>query len=427
MAKNVRFIRTTKEKWLNKDSYDPLALYFCEDTHEMCKGDRVLTDGMRTVPTKADLPECPFAADGIMYYVEDTKSGYMMSPDRTRWIQTIYAPVADVTTIPESEVYNTVTTVGAVRDIENAIYAYIDSVFGNGSISNLVPVDGTIEIGDAEDGGKTIGVSIAKVAGNALVAVDGGLFVPSVSAGDGIEVVDNKISVKLADNTHGLVAVDGALTLKLATRKSDGAMSKEDKAIIDSLPYIYEARKYDISGTPVGTLVDYRDHEIRIMCPSDAAFIKQNVGANGNPNMYYMTFKAYAPDDAASFKEGDRGVIIDEMFTFDGPSSGVDEFGRKYSVCWLALAMYDATTDTWTYFGKNSTDKKYIGWDYVVEWYDSDGNRIGFDSVRINLSNETCHYVTKPYYINEIITTTEAEEIRTTVATMEKSYSWGEM
>lgn len=142
MAKNVRFIRTTKEKWLKRDSYDPLALYFCEDTQEMCKGDKVLTDGIRVVPTKADLPACPFAADGVIYYVKATKSGYMMSPDRTEWLQTIYAPVEDVTTIPESEIYKTVTTVGAVRDIENAIYTYIDQEIANIEVSGGNGADG---------------------------------------------------------------------------------------------------------------------------------------------------------------------------------------------------------------------------------------------------------------------------------------------
>ena len=142
MAKNVRFIRTTKEKWLARDTYDPLALYFCEDTQEMCKGDKVLTDGIRVVPTKADLPECPYAADGIIYYVAETKNGYMMSPDRTEWLQTIYAPAKDASTIPESEIYKTVTTVGAVRDIENAIYAYIDEEIANVEISGSQGKDG---------------------------------------------------------------------------------------------------------------------------------------------------------------------------------------------------------------------------------------------------------------------------------------------
>jgi hypothetical protein len=104
---------------------------------------------------------------------------------------------------------------------------------------NLTPVDGTIVINSADNGDKTIGVAIAPVVNNALVAVDGGLFVPTYTAGNGIEIVDNKVSVKLADTTHGLMAVDGALALSLATKDSDGAMSKEDKRILDAIPEIY--------------------------------------------------------------------------------------------------------------------------------------------------------------------------------------------
>lgn len=423
---NVKFYSGTRAQYDSIVSHNPLALYFCDDTGELFKGDICLSDGIRVVPTRADLPEISCAADGIVYFIAETKSGYMVSPNRAEWLQTIYAPVTDAYTIPEEEMYTTVTTVGAVRDIEKKIYERIEEVASNG-LSKLTPIDGTISILDTADGSKSIGVAIVPNIDNALVAVDGGLFVPTYKAGDGVEIVDNKVSVKLADTTHGLVAVNGALSINLATRKSDGAMSKEDKLIIDSIPYVYEARKYNISGTPVGTLVDYRDHEIRIMCPANAEFTKQEVGANGNANMYYMTFRAYAPLGAVSFKEGDRGVIIDEMHTFDGPASGVDEWGRRYSVCWLALASFDESTSTWTYFGKNSTEQKMVGWDYVVEWYDKEGHRIGFDSVRINLSNENCHYVLKPYYMNEVITTTEAEEIRTTVAEMEESFSWSDM
>lgn len=123
---NVRFIKTTKQKYLNREVYNEDALYFCEDTNEIFKGSEVYTDGIRVVPTKADLPECACAADGTVYYVTDTRNGFTLSPDRTEWLQTIYAPAMDIATIPESEIYNTVTTVGAVRDIKNAIYAYID-------------------------------------------------------------------------------------------------------------------------------------------------------------------------------------------------------------------------------------------------------------------------------------------------------------
>lgn len=50
----------------------------------------------------------------------------------------------------------------------------------SGGVSGLSPVDGTIVLTDTDDGGKQIGVAIATDAGNALVAVEGGLFVPTV-------------------------------------------------------------------------------------------------------------------------------------------------------------------------------------------------------------------------------------------------------
>lgn len=164
------------------------------------------------------------------------------------------------------------------------------------------------------------------------------------------------------------------------------------ESALGKVEQLYQKVKYEIVNTPIGTLIDYSDKEIRIMCPTDTKWIKQSVGATGNANMYYMGFKAYAPKGAVSFKEGDRGEIIDEMFTFDSDFAGIDELGRKYSICWLALASYDEASDTWTYFGDKSTASKYIGWSYVVEWYDANGFIIESDFMRINLTNEECHY-----------------------------------
>ena len=117
----------------------------------------------------------------------------------------------------------------AIEEELNAIKEQMSSLSPTGG---LTPVDGTISI---TDDGKGISVAISTAVGNALVAVDGGLFVPTVSAGDGIEIVDNKVGIKLADNACGLVAVNGALTLNLATHDSDGAMSKEDKIALDAV------------------------------------------------------------------------------------------------------------------------------------------------------------------------------------------------
>lgn len=258
-------------------------------------------------------------------------------------------------------------------------------------------------------------------------------FVPV--AGDGIIINGSEIGVQVSDESHGLTIVDGAMVLLLATVENDGAMSKEDKAKLDAMPDTYATIdrvkntsaqvKYDISATPEGTLVNYGENEIRIMCPADAKFVKQQVGNGGNANMYYMTFTTYAPDGAVTFKEGDRGTIIDEVLDFENTAgTGVDKYGRKYKNHWFALAMYDESSDTWTYFGKNSSVNKYIGWDYVVEWYDANGVKFATDSIRINLSNEDCHNVSVPYYMNSYVTD---EELDKAVQTMSEAYSWGEM
>ena len=189
----------------------------------------------------------------------------------------------------------------------------------------------------------------------------------------------------------------------LSSYATKDIVDEEITKLLDKTKNLFEHKKFEILGTPKGTLIQERESEIRVFVPSDAVFTKQSVGVTGNPNMYYMQFRAYAPDNAASFKEGDRGVIVDEMFTFNDAFAGVDEFGRKYSVCWLALASYDANSDTWTYFGKNSTVNKFIGWSYVVEWYDENGDIISADSIRINLSNENCHSSVEPYYLQDII------------------------
>lgn len=160
--------------------------------------------------------------------------------------------------------------------------------------------------------------------------------------------------------------------------------------------------KFEIDYIPEGVIVNYTDSEIRILCPKDINFTHQTPGANGDVNKYYIGFRAYAPEEAHSFKEGLGGPIEDTIYTFDDEFSGIDKYGRKYSICWLPVASYNEQTAEWTYFGKNSSYKHYIGWDYAVEWYNTEGLQIGFNSIRINLSNESCHYNNEPYFMSSI-------------------------
>ena len=163
--------------------------------------------------------------------------------------------------------------------------------------------------------------------------------------------------------------------------------------------------KYEISHKPVGTLVDYREKEIRVMCPADTQFTHQTGGANADANIYYIGFKAYAPAGAVSFKEDTAETISDNtMYYFENNDyAGIDKYGRKYSICWLAVAKYDEATQSWVRYGAKSTKEKYLGFYYSVEWYDANGVKIDSDCIRINLSNEECHNNIEPYYMSNIV------------------------
>lgn len=440
---NVKFYFGVQAKYDALTEKNPLALYFIEDTQRLYKGETLLAtganatsmaSGLMSAEDKIRLDSLVVSSnlkpvDGTIVIVNEDEGksiGVKVSKTEGNLISVNSDGLfAKVESIPLNSV------IGLAERLEAIEKAAVGGIHYRGSVPTVddLPVD-AIQ-GDLyevlEDNSEWCfnGEEWFKY-GNTSV------FTPV--SGDGISIVDNTIAVKIADEHHGLVAVDGSLALVLATKDNDGAMSKEDKAFIDSIPSTYASKefvkntaeqvKYEITSKPEGTLVSYREDEIRVMCPIDTKWVKQSVGGAGNPNMYYMGFKAYAPDGAVSFKEGDRGVIVDEMFTFDDDFAGIDEFGRKYSICWLALASYDSVTGNWTYFGKNSSAEKYIGWNYCVEWYGEDGEIICADHIRINLSNEDCHDINMPYYMNNYATIEHVTEVTNKI---EESYSWGEL
>lgn len=185
-------------------------------------------------------------------------------------------------------------------------------------------------------------------------------------------------------------------------------------------------KKYEISHKPNGTIVDYRDKEIRILCPVDTQWEFQQSGAGANPNSYYIGFKAYAQsDDIVSFKEDLGEIITDEtMYYFENNDfAGIDKYGRKYSIVWLPVAVNE--NGVWKYHGTKSSSDKFIGWYYSVEWYNADGVLIASDCIRINLSNEECHSVIKPFYVNDVVSAVKAytdTKIEEKLSEVESSY-----
>ncbi len=198
-----------------------------------------------------------------------------------------------------------------------------------------------------------------------------------------------------------------ALEAEVATKTNAEEVDSKIKAAlgeIECAPETYEKVKYEITDAPVGTLIDYRENEIRIMCPHDAEYHLQGVGTGGDPNTYYVTFKTYVYDDnVVGYKEHLGNAVDPEILT----DLKTDEYGRRYQPTWLGVAKYDDATDTWTYYGANSNENKMIGWDYQLDLFDANGVMIASDSVRINMSNENCHYEIKPYYVGSMMTEVE--------------------
>lgn len=236
---------------------------------------------------------------------------------------------------------------------------------------------------------------------------------PEVSAGDKevLYVVDGivytfdgeKYRSQYVDHTKELEALDERLT---GVESSLEEIADDIAELEEKTSQVYEKIRYEVTSAPEGTLVDYREKEIRVMCPKDTKWVKQNVGVNGLPNRYYITFKAYAPEEAVSFKEDIKPTIEDQtMWYFENNSSaGIDKYGRKYSTIWWSVAEYDEETDTWTYFGAESTVNNMVGRDYSVEWYDANGVVIESDYIRIYFTNEDCHSTIEPSYVGNITT-----------------------
>lgn len=194
-----------------------------------------------------------------------------------------------------------------------------------------------------------------------------------------------------------------ALETSVSKNKEDIAALNENKSLIDTLEHRAVLHKVEISNVPAGTLVNYYQDEVRVMAPSDTTWT-----ANRD-NQYFMMAKLYAPSNAKYFKESLAQTITDETYyEFEGNEfAGIDEHGCKYSIVWFPIASL--ADDTWTYFGKDSSVEKFIGWYWHANWYDENKNLIGSDIVRINLSNENCHSFEQPYYTTNYATKDEVK------------------
>lgn len=244
---NVKFYFGTQTKYDALEQIDNSALYFIQDTQRLYHGDTLIGTGAEVTETAAGLlsPEdyaqlkkliAAGAAtsltpvDGSLSIV-DNKIGVKVSNEEGNLISVkgdgLFAKIEAV-------------PLGSVIGLSDRLKAIEDAAVGGIHYKGNVPTVDDLPV-DASQGDL-----YEVLEDNSEWCFNGeewfmygntNGFTPV--AGDGISIVDGAFSVKIAEESHGLVAVDGALALVLATADNDGAMSKEDKAFIDSIPEIY--------------------------------------------------------------------------------------------------------------------------------------------------------------------------------------------
>lgn len=334
----------------------------------------------------------PILLPGEVGYEVDTNK-FKIGNGQTAWNDLEYF-TTDANANIEQQIENILEAIGdAASTDEKTVYGYINAIDKKyqTAVSNYLPLTGGTMIGN-------------------IILTDGGFVISDKAVDEKINAFANYITDNGKVDTlreliqyveeHGgeVIEITGAID---TLRNLVG-----DKSVAEQIAVAgtrYENRKYEIVHQPAGTLVRYHDEEIRIMVPAGTKYDFQQGGAGSDPNNYYIGLKIYAPENAVYFREDDKEVLEDKTFYnyTDNPFAGIDIYGRKYSIAWLAVAKY--VDGKWVYYGANSKASKYIGWHIVTEWYDADLNPIGADGIRINLSNEDCHYITEPYFMGSVI------------------------
>lgn len=270
---NVKFLSVKlKSTFEALETKDNLALYWIDETQELFKGSKLYGTGALATEKAAGLlsPEDYVAlktlvangtginslipVDGSIVITKESEDyvigvGLSAVDGNILSIKDDGLYVAE-TKVPEysiekqSVAEDGYSTTYKLKKTVDGVDAYVgdsinvpkDLVINKGSLE-IVTVDG-VPYDSAVIGEPYIDLVLNDAeATHIYVPVKG--LVDTYTAGSGIEIVDNKISVKIAENSHGLVAVDGSMAMLLATAQNDGAMSKEDKAFIDSIPTTY--------------------------------------------------------------------------------------------------------------------------------------------------------------------------------------------
>lgn len=411
MANVIRTIiqlrRAHTADWIANKDVVPAAGEPCFDLdlHTLKIGDGVLT--YENLPVIGGEASVEVAADGKSIVLEDNVFKLMGFDEAATGAQPVKQSDGTIKWIvPSTETVEGIQITVAALQSDVANLQSVVGVADEGS-DTLINRISALETGvNTLNGDENVDGSVLKIVNDAI-----NKFATDVTD-DGVvnsykELIDYVAGhgSEAADMAADITALQALVGTDPVSDQIATAISATNHISKDEAAAIFEHVKYEISSKPAGALVDYRDKEIRVMCPADTQWALQSVGENGDASKYYVGFKAYAPsNDVVGFKEDLAEIIADEtMYSFEGNEfAGIDAYGRKYSIVWLPVAKYDESTSTWTYYGKNSSNEKYIGWYYSVEWYNADGKIVASDTIRINLANEDCFNNVKPFYLANV-------------------------
>lgn len=280
---NVKFYFGTQTKYDALVEKNNLALYFIEDTQRLYKGSVLIASGSNATSMASGLMSAEdkiklddllaggglsnlTAVDGTITISDNSDGGksigVAISTQEGNALVAVpdglFVPAVVQVSIPEYSIekqtvaedgfatsYKLKKTVdGESTYVGDTINIAKDLVLKSATLETVVEMDvpyvGAV-IGDPY----ICMVFNDENASNLYIPVSG--LVDKFSAGTGISIENNVISVKIAEDSHGLVAVDGFMSMVLATKDNDGAMSKEDKAKLDSISEEVAAIKESIS------------------------------------------------------------------------------------------------------------------------------------------------------------------------------------
>ena len=83
------------------------------------------------------MPEFNVAADGIIYYTEDTQNGYLLNSTRDGWVKVISAPITDISLVPEEERDKVPVAVSGFVDAINETKNYVDEKISSSSAGSI--------------------------------------------------------------------------------------------------------------------------------------------------------------------------------------------------------------------------------------------------------------------------------------------------